>query len=120
MTIYVRSTDSPLTKDTNITNDSGRLSDEIKFVKFSSISWTPDSKGFFYQVGSLNLYGVVYCSAYSFLLQRYPDNSVTRQENGTIATGGDLDATVYYHTLGTSQGFLLFLFILHIVLKRLL
>ncbi|KAF9558232.1 prolyl oligopeptidase [Agrocybe pediades] len=79
VTIFVRSTNSPLTKE----KDSGRLSDEIKFVKFSSISWTPDSKGFFYQ--------------------RYPDNSITHQENGTIATGGDLDAAVYYHRLGTAQ-----------------
>ena len=30
--------------------DDGRLPDEIRFVKFSSIAWTHDDKGFFYQV----------------------------------------------------------------------
>ena len=49
ITIFVRSTDSPFTKDEGA-HDSGRLPDELKFVKFSSINWTPDSKGFFYQV----------------------------------------------------------------------
>ena len=27
-----------------------RLPDELKYVKFSTVSWTKDSKGFFYQV----------------------------------------------------------------------
>lgn len=49
LNIFVRSTDSPLTKDEGV-HDSGRLPDELKFVKFSSITWSPDSKGFFYQV----------------------------------------------------------------------
>ncbi|KDR74502.1 hypothetical protein GALMADRAFT_70906 [Galerina marginata CBS 339.88] len=83
VTIYVRLTDSPLTKDVDAKNDKGRLPEEIKFVKFSSIGWTPDSKGFFYQ--------------------RYPDTSTVTQENGPIATEGDLDAMVYYHRLGTPQ-----------------
>ncbi|KAF8898147.1 prolyl oligopeptidase [Gymnopilus junonius] len=85
VTIYIRPTDSPLTKDVDVKNDSGRLPEEIKFVKFSSIAWTPDSKGFFYQ--------------------RYPEASTTSRENGhgPIATEGDLDAMVYYHRLGTPQ-----------------
>jgi hypothetical protein len=50
--IFVRPTASPLSK---VAMDSGagdgRLPDEIKYVKFSTISWTEDAKGFFYQVG---------------------------------------------------------------------
>ena len=50
--IFVRPTVSPLSK---VAIDSGagdgRFLDEIKYVKFSTISWTEDAKGFFYQVG---------------------------------------------------------------------
>lgn len=31
--------------------DDGRLPEEIRFAKFSTITWTHDNKGFFYQVG---------------------------------------------------------------------
>jgi hypothetical protein len=48
--VYIRHLDSPLIKGVDLKNDDGRLPEEIKFVKFSSIIWTPDSKGFFYQV----------------------------------------------------------------------
>lgn len=33
-----------------MSHDDGRLPEEIRYVKFSSITWTHDSKGFFYQV----------------------------------------------------------------------
>ncbi|KAF9476472.1 prolyl oligopeptidase [Pholiota conissans] len=83
ISVFIRRTAVPFTSDVNPNNDSGRLPEEIKFVKFSAIAWTPDSNGFFYQ--------------------RYPDNSASIQENGTIATEGDVDAMVYYHRIGTPQ-----------------
>ncbi|KAA1465945.1 prolyl oligopeptidase [Dentipellis sp. KUC8613] len=82
VTIYVRSTDHPFTdaeKDV-------KLPEEIRFVKFSSIVWTRDSKGFFYQ--------------------RFPDRdshgSASEDKAGT-ETEGDRDASLYYHRLNTPQ-----------------
>jgi len=43
---YIRSTEHPLISAENDL----RLPDELRFVKFSSIAWTHDGKGFFYQV----------------------------------------------------------------------
>lgn len=56
-TIYVRSTSAPLAAidGVQVSHDDNRLADEIRFVKFSSITWSHDSKGFFYQVGPLML-----------------------------------------------------------------
>lgn len=80
-TIYVRLTTSPLSqarRDSGVEDD--RLSDEVKYVKFSSITWTKDSKGFFYQ--------------------RYP---APEEPKDGIETRTDVDATLYYHVVGTSQ-----------------
>ncbi|KAF8239504.1 hypothetical protein L208DRAFT_1420673 [Tricholoma matsutake] len=80
-TIYVRSTDRPLAQETGKKHgpDDGRFPDEIQYVKFSSITWTMDSKGFFYQ--------------------RFP----TREDKEGIDTQGDVDAMLYYHRIGTPQ-----------------
>jgi len=53
------------------------LSDELKYIKFSGISWLPDESGFFYT--------------------RYPDPAAT------VLASGAQNAAVYLHTLGQSQ-----------------
>ncbi|CDO74182.1 hypothetical protein BN946_scf185043.g234 [Trametes cinnabarina] len=87
-TIYVRPTSAPLAsvQDGNASHDDQRLPEEIRFVKFSGISWTHDSKGFFYQ--------------------RFP----SRDSHGSAAddlagteTQSDKNAMLYYHRLGTQQ-----------------
>lgn len=80
--VYIRSTENPLT---DAKNDL-RLSDELRFVKFSGISWTHDSKGFFYQ--------------------RFPDRSshnTANSDKAAAVTGGDKDAQLLYHKIGTHQ-----------------
>jgi len=59
--------------------DTGKdLSDEIRWVKFSGASWTPDSKGFFYS--------------------RYPE-----PEPGAAFQQLNKNQKVFYHRLGTPQ-----------------
>ncbi|KAF8548935.1 hypothetical protein OG21DRAFT_1422158 [Imleria badia] len=87
-TIYIRETSKPLAAvdGKHVDHDESRLSDEIRFVKFSSISWTHDSKGFLYQ--------------------RFPSREshglATEDKAGTETTG-DKDAMLYYHRVGTPQ-----------------
>ncbi|OCH85438.1 hypothetical protein OBBRIDRAFT_859242 [Obba rivulosa] len=87
-TIYVRPTSAPFSggDGAKVSHDDGRLPDEIRFVKFSSITWTHDSKGFFYQ--------------------RFPDReshgTATEDKAGT-ETDSDKNAMLYYHRVGTSQ-----------------
>ncbi|KAF6762498.1 prolyl oligopeptidase [Ephemerocybe angulata] len=80
--IYVRPLSAPLTTREQAKNDTGRLPEVLKDVKFSGLRWTPDSKGFFYQ--------------------RYPERTKGVEASG-IETGGDVDAKMYYHRIGTPQ-----------------
>ncbi|KIJ20885.1 hypothetical protein PAXINDRAFT_165716 [Paxillus involutus ATCC 200175] len=87
-TIYVRETSKPLAavNGKRVDHHESRLPEEVRFVKFSSVEWTHDSKGFFYQ--------------------RFPDREshglATEDKAGTETTG-DKDAMLYYHKVGTSQ-----------------
>lgn len=58
----------------------------IRYVKFSGITWTRDSKGFFYQR----------------LPERQEHGAITDDAAGTETTG-DGNAMIYYHRLGTPQ-----------------
>ncbi|GLB33294.1 putative prolyl oligopeptidase [Lyophyllum shimeji] len=81
VTIFLRATDSPLSEAAKASGkDDNRMSDVIEYVKFSTIKWSKDSKGFFYQ--------------------RYPAPQTVKDG---IKTGGDVDAMVYYHRIGTPQ-----------------
>ena len=66
-TLHVREVDS--TKD---------LTDEVKWMRFSNISWTKDSKGFFYS--------------------RYPE-----PPKGKVLEAALSGQTLYYHRVGTPQ-----------------
>ncbi|KAF9240642.1 prolyl oligopeptidase [Melanogaster broomeanus] len=87
-TVYVRETSKPLAavNGKRVDHSESRLTEEIRFVKFSSIVWTHNSKGFFYQ--------------------RFPSREshglATEDKAGTETTD-DKDAMLYYHKLGTPQ-----------------
>lgn len=109
-TVYVRPTSKPLApvEGQTVSHDTGRLKDEVRFVKFSSISWTHDSKGFFYQV-FLSIFLLLshdLGSSNAFSLQRFPDRqshgSADEDKAGT-ETQSDKDALLYYHRVGTPQ-----------------
>nr|QIM40772.1 prolyl oligopeptidase [Amanita molliuscula] len=77
-TVYVRPTSSSLFQaQTPAEGGDGRLSDEVEWCKFTTITWTMDSKGFFYQ--------------------RYP------ARESLAAKDRDMNAMVCYHRVGTSQ-----------------
>ncbi|WFD29355.1 prolyl oligopeptidase [Malassezia sp. CBS 17886] len=82
--IFVRSVDKPLAQGVDGDMPEGgtdRLPDVLDHVKFSSVAWTHDETGFFYQ--------------------RYP--AVEEDDKGT-ETDMSQDAALYYHRLGTPQG----------------
>ena len=59
--------------------DTGKVfDDEVKWARFTQISWAKDGSGFFYS--------------------RYPE-----PENGTVSQAGVTNHAVYYHALGTNQ-----------------
>jgi len=58
--------------------DGAQLPDEIRWVKFSSVEWTKDGKGFFYG--------------------RYPEPAAGRALQQAVR-----DKKIYYHALGTPQ-----------------
>ncbi|EGN96818.1 hypothetical protein SERLA73DRAFT_124603 [Serpula lacrymans var. lacrymans S7.3] len=87
-TIYVRSTSEPLATVNGERPDhhATRLAEEIRFVKFSDIAWTHDSKGFFYQ--------------------RYPgrdSHGLATEDKAGTETTDDRNAMLYYHHIGTQQ-----------------
>ncbi|ORX94708.1 hypothetical protein K493DRAFT_337689 [Basidiobolus meristosporus CBS 931.73] len=72
ITIHVKYTDA-----------SGQeLEDEVRWAKFTRITWAHDDSGFFYN--------------------RYPKPSVGDDKAGT-ETGSNTDAMLYFHRIGTSQ-----------------
>lgn len=80
--IYVRETCSPHLASQ--VGDEGRLeSDVLKFVKFSSIGWSKDSLGFFYQ--------------------RFPDRQEHGENSAGTETNADINASLFYHRVGTCQ-----------------
>lgn len=86
-TIYVRPTSAPHSPSQEVGTDAGRLEhDVLRFVKFSGIGWSRDSKGFFYQ--------------------RFPERAGHGKDTDDTAgteTDKDVDAAVWYHRVGTSQ-----------------
>ncbi|KAI0922051.1 hypothetical protein AcV5_000515 [Taiwanofungus camphoratus] len=87
-TIYVRPTTAPLGSidGSRPSHDEGRLPEEIRFVKFSGITWTHDSNGFFYQR----------------MPSRESHGSADEDLAGT-ETDSDKNAMLYYHRIGTKQ-----------------
>ncbi|BGP47335.1 hypothetical protein JCM10450v2_003187 [Rhodotorula kratochvilovae] len=85
-TIYVRPTSAPHDPKQEVGKDEGRLDEVLRFVKFSGIGWSKDSKGFFYQ--------------------RFPErqnHGADTDDKAGTETDKDVNAAVYYHRVGTPQ-----------------
>lgn len=87
VTYYFRDVNKPFTTpaanaEEAATGGPDRLPDVIQYLKYTSVSWTGDDQGIFYQ--------------------RYPPPSKDRKNDGT-ETDASKNAALYYHKLGTSQ-----------------
>nr|7ZAZ_AAA Chain AAA, Prolyl endopeptidase [Omphalotus olearius]7ZAZ_BBB Chain BBB, Prolyl endopeptidase [Omphalotus olearius]7ZAZ_CCC Chain CCC, Prolyl endopeptidase [Omphalotus olearius]7ZAZ_DDD Chain DDD, Prolyl endopeptidase [Omphalotus olearius] len=78
MSIYVRKTSSPHLPSQERGKDPGRMNDKIRHVRFFIVSWTSDSKGFFYS--------------------RYPPEDDEGKGNAPA-----MNCMVYYHRIGEDQ-----------------
>ncbi|TIB86967.1 hypothetical protein E3Q10_00588 [Wallemia mellicola] len=86
-TLYVRPSDSPFTeKSGSHETDKERFSDEIRYVKFSSIGWLGDS-GFFYQ-----RYDVTEGA-----------HGAAHEDVAGLETDANENAKLYYHKVNTPQ-----------------
>ena len=104
-TIYTRSTDSPFTKVKYTEHsESGRLPDELRYVKFSTIEWTHDSKGFFYQVTHPSRKSAhKQANDRAKRLPERKSHGDAKDDKAGTETDQDLDAMLYYHRIGTPQ-----------------
>ncbi|KIO19472.1 hypothetical protein M407DRAFT_222802 [Tulasnella calospora MUT 4182] len=86
--IYVRDSSKPFNKrpEGGFLNDPDSLPDIIRFVKFSTIVWTHDSKGFFYQGFTAGA-----------------EHEPASESEAGPSTRSDQNAGIYYHVLGTDQ-----------------
>ena len=109
-TIYVRPTAAPLAPvdGARPSHDDERLPDEIRYVKFSGISWTHDSEGFFYQVRVARVPRRA-CADGSLsyaITQRFAARESHGEASGDTAgteTESDKNAMLYYHRIGTDS-----------------
>ncbi|GAA6022150.1 hypothetical protein JCM10207_000780, partial [Rhodosporidiobolus poonsookiae] len=86
-TLYVRPTSSPHSPTQAVGSDEGRnANEELRFVKFSGIGWTADSKGFFYQ-----------------RFKERKEHGAAEDDKAGTETEQDLNAMLYYHRVGTPQ-----------------
>jgi prolyl oligopeptidase len=96
--VYIRSTDSPHDPQQPKGRDDGRLEDVIRFVKFSSLSWTKDEKGMHFSfVWAGPHFSRSKCLQIGFFYQRYPehrDHGEHDDDKAGTGTGRDINAMV--------------------------
>jgi prolyl oligopeptidase len=97
--IYVRPGNTPHKADQPKGRDEGRLDDVVRFVKFSSISWTKDEKGLFLFFPNLQIRMATLVLTFEagFFYQRYPehdDHGSHDDDKAGTGTGMDVNAMV--------------------------